>query len=138
MSINTFYIMASDKSGDSFDARKLKEYLIVANNVTFCKLQTVSTINISTVPEDELQETEIHFIDGSVLYTNQPLKFINKLSIHSMAVDLIIFLCVFVLFRYLDYCRDLDLDKEFIYQIKKDRNIELSICSYLFSLLSSF
>ena len=79
MSINTFYIMASDKSGDSFDVRKLKEYLIVANNVTFCKLQTVSTVNISTVPEDELQETEIHFIDGSVLYTNQPLKFINKL-----------------------------------------------------------
>lgn len=87
-------------------------------------------------PDLHIMELALVLCIGFVLL----LKFINKLSIHSMVVDLIIFLCVFVLFRYLDYCRDLDLDKEFIHQIKKDNMCIVSLIgmSFIYTTLFSF
>lgn len=79
MSINTFYLKASDKLGGSFQENLMSEFLIVANNVKYCELVTCDAKEFKFISEDKLQETAIHFIDGSVLYTNQSLKFINKL-----------------------------------------------------------
>ena len=60
MSLNTFYLEVSNKPNG-----EKTETLIVANNVIFCESGKVQTL--------------IHLLDGTILYTDQSLKFINKL-----------------------------------------------------------